>query len=105
MCNNLFHAVKAINFIDYPLNSCQIMHKIGSFPFITLIHRDISCVAINISSLLIISNEFHDRHLMLVEDVNVLLDICQDQLSKNSRHKKGPLIADLSTSVLLDLEE
>ena len=91
--------------MDYPLNSCQIMHNIGSFPFITLIHRDISCVAINISSLLIISNEFHDRHLMLVEDVNVLLDICQDQLSKNSRHKKGPLIADISTSVLLDLEE
>ena len=44
----------------------------------------VSMKSINILSLLIISNEFHDRHLMLVEDVNVLLNIRQNYLSKNT---------------------
>ena len=49
-------------------------------------------LSINILSLLIISNEFHDRHLVLVEDVNVLLDICQNKFSKNRRTKNHQLI-------------
>ena len=86
--------------MDYPLNSCQIMRHIGSFPFITQIETFLVRGYYKYLILLIISNEFHDRHLMLVEDVNVLLDICQDQLSKNSRHKKLSIKCRF-TSVLL----
>ena len=34
--------------------------------------------------ILLIINEFHDRHLVLVEEINMLLDICQNELSKNN---------------------
>ena len=36
------------------------------------------------SYILLIINEFHDRHLVLVEEINMLLDICQNELSKNN---------------------
>ena len=90
LCNNLFHTVKAINSVHYPIYLSQIMLRHQEVPIHQITQLGIiSCVYKYILSLLIISNEFHDRHLVLVEDVNVLLDICQNKFSKNRRNKNN----------------
>ena len=84
--------------MHYPIYLSQIMlhhqelpiHQIKQIGTISSFY-----LSKNILSLLIISNEFHDSHLVLVEDVNVLLDICQNQFSKNKRNKTHQITDDL----------